>query len=145
MHPDGGSGHDSHVAVNDLDWATTPARAESLPGLRRVVADWARHTSLDATQVDDLVLSLDEAAANVVEHAYSRRRGGVLAVLARSLDGPARVEVTVTDHGRWQPAPNDSGSRGWGIGLIRRLADDVEIRSSDFGTIVRMTWTVPAC
>jgi anti-sigma regulatory factor (Ser/Thr protein kinase) len=77
-----------------------------------------------------------------VEHAY-RRAGGVLAVLARRLDDPARVEVTVTDHGRWQPPPEDSGNRGRGLALIRRLADDVDIRPGDHGTIVRMRWTVP--
>jgi serine/threonine-protein kinase RsbW len=142
MYPDGGpEGNDEPEVVSDLQCRLIPARAESLPGLRRVVAAWARRSGLAAARVDDLVLAVDEAAANVVEHAYPHP-GGVLTVLARHRDDPTQVEVTVTDHGRWRPPPRDPGNRGRGLDLIRRLADDVEIRPSDHGTSVHMTWSL---
>jgi anti-sigma regulatory factor (Ser/Thr protein kinase) len=142
MRPEGGPQNDDPpVTVADLDLPSIPAGADSLSGLRRIVRNWVRHTGLTEQQVDDLVLGVDEAAANVVEHAYPRT-GGVLAIRARRLDDPARVEVIVADHGRWQP-PGDPGNRGRGIDLIRRLADYAEIEPGDHGTVVRMTWTVP--
>src|SRR3712207_7713733 len=49
------------------------------------------------------------------------------------------VEVVVRDHGRWRPPPADSGSRGRGLALIRKLADGVEVEHpSDGGTAVRL-------
>jgi hypothetical protein len=39
----------------DLDWPSIPASAESLPSLRRAIAGWARHTSLDAA--DDVEIN----------------------------------------------------------------------------------------
>lgn len=143
MHPDGGpQDNDELEVVRDLYCPSIPARAESLPGLRRLVAAWARRAGVAAAQVDDLVLAVDEAASNVVEHAYPQP-GGVLTVLAQHRDDPARAEVTVTDHGHWQPPPRDPGSRGRGLDLIRRLADEVEILRTGHGTIVHMTWALP--
>ena len=128
----------------DLYCPSIPARAQSLPGLRRMVARWGRRAGLDEAQVDDLVLAVDETATNAVEHAY-RHPGGEMAVFAQRRDDPARVEVTVTDHGHWQPPPRDPGNRGGGLDLIRKLADHHEIQPSDDGTVVRMTWAVTTC
>ena len=137
-------GHDdSGRARPDLRIAAVPATATCLPRLRQVLAEWAARTPLLPDQVHALHLAGYEALANVVEHAYHRDRTGIMHVDAVHDPGFGTVTVTVTDHGRWQPVAVDPRStRGFGIPLIRALADRVEIIARPGGTTVRMTWTL---
>src|SRR5690348_1173127 len=64
-------------AVEDFRVRVLALAAELRP-LRHALTDWARRTPLRPEQVDSLQLASDEAAANVVEHAYSAGRSGVL-------------------------------------------------------------------
>jgi anti-sigma regulatory factor (Ser/Thr protein kinase) len=59
--------------------------------------------------------------------------------------GDGAVDVVVRDEGRWRPPPADSGSRGRGLALIRRLATDVEVEhpGPDGGTAVRFRVVPP--
>lgn len=132
---------DASIPVADLHYPALPARPRSLAGLRHVLRRWASGTGLNDSQIKDLVLSVDEAATNVVEHAYLHRHGA-LALQAIRRSNPARVEATITDHGRWRDAARQAHGRGFA--LIEKLTDRSDVRSGDHGTTVVMAWLVPA-
>jgi anti-sigma regulatory factor (Ser/Thr protein kinase) len=51
------------------------------------------------------------------------------------------VAVTVTDHGRWRPVPEDPGHRGRGLALIRELSRRMQVSMSGQGT--RVCFEIP--
>lgn len=116
-----------------------PAVAGRLPGLRRRLTDWARQVGLCPERIDALRLACDEALANVVRHAYRGSRG-VLDLYAAYQPERDKVTVTVVDHGRWRPMLVLRHSRGFGLMLMRRLADKVDVTTGPNGTTVRLSW-----
>ncbi|WP_410675512.1 ATP-binding protein [Amycolatopsis sp. cmx-4-68] len=125
-------------AVEDLHCRSVAATPQRLDGLRRQVGEWAGRTGLAVSRVQDLVLAVYEALANVAAHAY-HAQPGPLDLHARHHDG--RVTVTVTDHGQWTPAPVPGLLHGRGLPLIHTLADEATFTTSPAGTTVEMTWT----
>lgn len=114
-----------------------PAEAAALGHIRRELVDWIGPLGLTREEVDDVVLAVDEAAANVVEHAYSP-------------DDPGSVELTlwteadalcieITDHGTWNPTETP----GRGIGLMQRMVGAVLIHVDDRGSKVLLRHPLP--
>jgi serine/threonine-protein kinase RsbW len=119
-----------------------PVRARAVFGsdlaeLRRMSAwfrGFAATESLPEDQALDLELCVNELAENVVRYAYPPGASGEIRLeLAKR---GADVTVVVEDDGRPfdplgvapRPAPRDLASLpvgGWGIALVRSLADDV--------------------
>jgi anti-sigma regulatory factor (Ser/Thr protein kinase) len=105
---------------------------------RRWLAGWP------SEEVDDLVLALNEAVANVVDHAYLEaepdryRKVEVLAEQVRSPDGERRVRTEVTDSGCWRPIPANPGHRGRGLLMMRACTDSLDVQSTPAGTRVSM-------
>lgn len=116
-----------------------PAVAGRLPGLRRHLTDWARQVGLGPERIDALRLASDEALANVVQHAYRGGRG-VLHLYASYQPERDKVTVTVVDHGRWRPMLVLCQRRGFGLMLMRRLADKADVITGPNGTTVRLSW-----
>jgi len=111
-------------------------------------SELAAEASMDADRVDELRLAVQEAFINASEH--SGASDGRVYVNLALLGGerPELVQVTVRDTGAGFPEPvlrgtmgNEEGrprKRGWGLTLIRRLVDEVEIESGTHGTVVVM-------
>ncbi len=106
---------------------------------RRRVRDYLT-LSCRATCIDDVVQCVHEACANAVRHSGSRADIDVfLGFRGRDL------QVTVRDHGHGfdtsrfdrRALPDLSSERGWGLFLMSRLADELELRS-DGGLVVRL-------
>ncbi|GLZ39348.1 ATP-binding protein [Actinokineospora sp. NBRC 105648] len=115
-----------------------PAVAAELAALREAVEQWAATACLPDDLLGDLQLTLGEAAANAVEHAYAG--GGDFDVeIARTGDGG--VDVRVRDRGRWRPEPEDNTHRGRGVDIIRALSHSVDYLQSDAGTTVHFHLT----
>lgn len=108
-----------------------------LSGVRREVAEWAGLLELPEELVEDLVLATHEALANVADHAYPDGTGEAWVDLECVGDV---IEVVVRDRGRWRAPPTDTGWRGRGLMIIRRLAGDVRVQHDGGGTTVRMRW-----
>jgi anti-sigma regulatory factor (Ser/Thr protein kinase) len=127
--------------VADLRCEDVPATSEQLPPLRHALAEWATAIGLANEQVDAVTLAADEAMSNVVSHAYPEGPGTLdLSAVHQAARGG--VHVTVRDHGRWRPVPEDPGPlHGRGLLLIRALAHDVTIERGADGTTVRMNWS----
>jgi serine/threonine-protein kinase RsbW len=130
--------------VGHLDYVDVLARADQLPALRHALIDWAQRLGLPAEQVEAITLASYEALANSVEHAYPED-AGTLDLRARYLPHSRRVEISVTDHGHWQPPPANPGPlSGRGLPLMQQLADTARIEPDPQGTSVHLHWTTNA-
>jgi serine/threonine-protein kinase RsbW len=114
----------------------------TLPSLRRHLVSWLRRRAGDdaGREADDVVLACWEAMANVLGHAY-RGRPGLIDVRAR-IDEDVLI-VTVADQGRWESVV-ERADGGRGLRLIQALVDGLDLRSTDDGTVMTLTWPFPA-
>jgi len=110
----------------------------AVPALRQLARAWADTAELDPVTAEALVLAVDEAVTNAVEHGHRDRPGLVRLVLTRADSG--ETTAVVADAGTWRPIPEDPGFRGRGLALIDRLADDSHVSHGPHGTTVHMTW-----
>jgi len=116
--------------------ARTPAR------VRRALATWLLDRDVDEDHRDNLVLAVNEAVTNVVDHAYRDTGASVeLEVdveLDDTRDGERWVTVVVTDHGVWRAARARNGFRGRGLQMIDACTDWQSIECLPTGTVVTM-------
>jgi anti-sigma regulatory factor (Ser/Thr protein kinase) len=112
-----------------------PADANQLANLRQVQREWAASMGLEEETQEVLLLAVQEAATNAVEHAYwSSVTPGIVEV-SFWLD-PDAVNVRVVDSGAWRPPTTDSPFRGFGLTMMRSLVDFVSIDPGPDGTTV---------
>ncbi len=110
-----------------------PATVASVGEARRAVRRFASELEVD---VDGMVLAVSEAVANVVTHAYEEGARGVVELSATA--SPYEVAVVVRDHGRGLRGDRVSPGAGYGIEIIRRLAQHVALDDSDGGVALTM-------
>ncbi|MBL8101795.1 MAG: ATP-binding protein [Anaerolineales bacterium] len=119
--------------------STFPARFEFLDEIRNLVAEVAREGGFTEKEVYSLQLAADEAASNIIEHAYAGVSNASLDVTCE-LDGNELI-ITMRDRGKpFDPSkvkqPNlkaDLSERqigGLGIYLMRKLMDDVRYEAN---------------
>jgi anti-sigma regulatory factor (Ser/Thr protein kinase) len=115
--------------------AVSSTTASGLAQIRRFVAKYANHAGLD--RVDDLVLAVDELAANSIRHG-----GGTGSVSLWTESG--YVVSQVADHGYLgdplagrTPAPVDQYG-GRGLLMVNHLADLVRTHTTPDGTAIRV-------
>lgn len=119
-------------------WPADPAQ---LVRIRRELARWLEPLALSDTEVADVVLAVDEAAANAVRHAYGPEESGSVELTLWTEPGTLCIEVV--DHGRWQPPDEHPVEGGRGIGLMSCMAESVLIRYDDRGSRVLLRHRVP--
>lgn len=116
--------------------------------IRECVADVARDGGFQEKIIYSLQLAADEAASNIIEHAYEGVSDGALYVNC-DMNGDIIV-ITLRDTGKsFNPAkvkePDlkaDLSERqigGLGVYLMRKLMDSVDYESSQSGNILTMT------
>ncbi|MGB3437167.1 MAG: ATP-binding protein [Actinophytocola sp.] len=115
------------------DWVSpSVARAE--------VRTWLRTNGWTTPLVDDLVLAINEAVSNSIEHGYgigADDPAGTGTVELRGEITDHHITFTVRDRGVWRPPVDDPKStRGQGIRLMRACVDKVTVDYSDEGTTV---------
>ncbi|MBI5575120.1 MAG: ATP-binding protein [Deltaproteobacteria bacterium] len=114
-----------------------PMKADTEVVAARVAEEVAAYASLDADSVDRIKMALIEACINAFEHSGAESGK----VRLRYVLSPTKIELFVQDEGKgFRGGRTDESrrNRGWGLKLIRELVDDVEIRTGDGGTVVRM-------
>lgn len=125
------------------------AKFEFLDEIREFVGNIARAGGFGAKDVYNIQLAADEAASNIIEHAYEDVSDGVLE-LSCGVSGNV-ITIVLVDHGEsFDPAtiplPDlkaDLSERkigGLGIFLMRKLMDEVRYESKpNKGNILTMT------
>jgi anti-sigma regulatory factor (Ser/Thr protein kinase) len=110
-----------------------PATLDSVATARRAVREFAEPLEVD---VDGMVLAVSEAVANVVSHAYLEGAYGVVDL--RAAASPFEVTVTVRDQGRGLAEARESEGAGYGLLIIRRVAQHVELADTKDGVSLTM-------
>jgi len=127
---------------------TYEARFEFLDEIRDMVAETAREAGFSDKAIYSLQLAADEAATNIIEHAYAGVKNATFSVMCE-MQGDTIV-IVMKDNGK----PFDSGAvkepnlktdlserqiGGLGIYLMRKLMDSVHYESSKSGNVLTMT------
>ncbi len=126
---------------------TFPAKFEYLDEIREFVGRKARSSGFSDKDVYSIQLAADEAASNVIEHAYAGISHGKIEVTCNFKDN--LLTITLRDHGkqfdpsRVKPpdlkAPlSDRKIGGLGIYLMRHLMDDIRYQSGRSGNLLIM-------
>lgn len=121
---------------------TLPAAASSLAISRGRMREWLAEAGLDPELCADVLLAVGEATANATEHAVVGADRQVHLTVSAALTGN-RLQLTVSDDGRWKPATTPRGHRGHGIHLINALVDTVALTTAPDGTTVEMLKELP--
>lgn len=111
-----------------------PAEPGSLRSARDRLRAWLEGLGVRERVVADVVLAVNEACANAIEHPVERRKPWI-DLLARH--GQGRIEVEIADSGRWREGRPGAG-RGRGLLLMRSFVDDVTVETASGGTTVRL-------
>jgi serine phosphatase RsbU (regulator of sigma subunit)/anti-sigma regulatory factor (Ser/Thr protein kinase) len=110
-----------------------PANPSVLGRTRHMLRRWLRARGADPTTMDEVVIAVNEACANAIEHAYPPSPA-TFELLVDEADG--EVRITVRDSGRWRPTRDTGG--GHGLTIIGRAMDDVSVTGTESGTEVQM-------
>jgi anti-sigma regulatory factor (Ser/Thr protein kinase) len=110
-----------------------PATLRSVGAARRAVRRFATGLEVD---IDGIALAVSEAVGNAVAHAYDAEVGGSIELSATT--SPSELIVTVRDHGRGLAAGNGNPGAGYGLTIIRRVAQHVELADTPDGVELTM-------
>ena len=125
-----------------------PGRFESLAGIRKFVSAAAEEAGFDDKEIYAVELAVDEACANIIEHAYGGEGNGEIICICNDINNG--LEIILKDDGKqFDPAgvkPPDFSieleklqPRGAGLFLIHNMMDDVDFKfSKDLGNELRM-------
>lgn len=112
-----------------------------LPRVRRFLHEFC-HTytgdGFDEDHMAQLELAVNEATANIIEHAYHGEEGHSIQVVAQADDAQVAIELVHTGEAFTPdsvPPPSFDGSRsnGFGVYLIANCMDDVQYLQNEQG------------
>ncbi len=124
-----------------------PGDGSYLAHIREFIVDLARRIGFPEEEIARIEMSVDEACANVVEHAYSegkqwrwQHRDPEIRLSIQAAEDQLVIEIN--DHGQhfdlaaYQPTDiqaraHDMQTGGYGIAIIRQFMDEVSYSSSD--------------
>lgn len=111
-----------------------PAEPEALAPLRGRLRSWLESHGAAEDEVFDIVVAVNEACSNAVEHPIGRSGSDV--GFEAELIG-REVSIDIRDLGPWRPA-GPHNDRGRGLEFMRALMENVDIARSPDGTHVRL-------
>ena len=126
---------------------TFPATFDVLDEIRSFVGNQAREAGFNSKDIYSIQLAADEAASNVIEHAYEDQPDGNFEISCEfRID---RLVITLLDHGKaFDPSqveePDlkadlmDRKIGGLGIYLMHKLMDDVRYESTQKGNLLTL-------
>ncbi|MBV7703311.1 MULTISPECIES: ATP-binding protein [Nocardia] len=109
------------------------ARSEELQRVRALLRAWLAGTSLGPDRAYDLLLAVNEACSNSVEHGH--RGDGRTVVLHAS--AAHSIRIAVSDSGTWRaPRADEEIDRGRGLPMMNALMPGTRVVSGADGTTV---------
>ncbi len=134
------AGYDDDVAMVIYRHQQAPLRIESdatadkLAVIRRRLTGWLHAADVPDELAADIVLVVNEACTNSVEHAYRGQDAGSMVLEVEAVE--SELHVRVGDCGSWQKPDADRGNGGRGMILIKALSDSVALNRTPDGTTV---------
>src|SRR4051812_33322255 len=116
---------------------THSADPEELGEARALLREWLTAIGASAIEIGEIQLAANEAAMNVIEHAYEEGSGTF--TIEGHLDDQT-VVLIVRDTGRWSEVR--ARGRGRGLKLMEAMMDSVQLSFSSEGTIVVLRRTL---
>lgn len=123
-----------------------PRDSSTLSVIRHIAASALNELGVETETIDDVILALTEAAANVVKHSGAEDKYEVDVVIE---DHVCRIRVTDAGHG-FDTAALDmamagpSDEQGRGLALMAALVDSVRFESRpEAGTVVHLVKELP--
>lgn len=141
------TGYDDDVAMVIYRHQQAPLRIESdatadeLAVIRHRIAGWLRGAGVPDTYAGDVVLAVNEACTNSVEHAYRGHDVGTMLIEVEVVGG--EVHVRVADSGSWKTPAADPGSGGRGLLLISAISDSLVLDKTPPGTTLDIRFRLP--
>lgn len=127
------------------------AEPRSAARSRRATTDWLASVCWFAMCCDvgqDIVLAVNEAVSNGIEHAYPDEQGVVTVHGWVREAGPGapgagpcgdlEVCIEVSDRGHWRTPPEDPGARGRGLMMVEAMVDRIAVDKGSGGTVVTL-------
>jgi anti-anti-sigma factor len=117
------------------------AGPSGLGAVRVEIRAWLRDVGFAGRELDEFVIAIGEACANVIEHSGARAAVGQSAGWVECSADSTQVRVVVLDRGRWRPPDPDTdttSNRGRGRSIMAALADRMSIRTGSDGTVVEL-------
>jgi anti-sigma regulatory factor (Ser/Thr protein kinase) len=113
-----------------------------LAAVRAVVHRYARQAGLPESRAIDLVLAVSEIAANTVRHAKSP---GSLKIWynAEEIICQIQDDGIISDPLAGQRTPSLDAMGGHGLWIVYQVCDEVELRSDQTGTTIRLHMELP--
>ena len=122
---------------NELsDEIVIPGDPNQLVAVRHFLTRMARISRVPENVIDDIVIAVDEACSNILDHNYPHQSRLSMKLHVRAIITNTTFTIVITDQGQYfnptkhkQPDPShhlkNMKSRGMGIFIISRLMDEM--------------------
>jgi serine phosphatase RsbU (regulator of sigma subunit)/putative methionine-R-sulfoxide reductase with GAF domain/anti-sigma regulatory factor (Ser/Thr protein kinase) len=117
-----------------------PADAETLAAMRPLLRRWLARWGAGDDEIYDIIVAVQEASANAVEHAYAP---GSAVFEVEATHDRGLITFVIRDRGQWR-APRGT-HRGRGLAMMRALMETVDVTHDDAGTVVILRRTLERC
>lgn len=141
------AGFDDDVAVVVYRRPPAPLRIETsatpdrLAPIRTELTTWLVALGAGDELTTDIVLAVNEACTNSVEHGYRGRQPGLM-IIDAEVRGD-EITVRVIDFGTWKtPDAAPRTTRGRGLPMMRAVSDRVDFGGTTSGTTVEMMFSL---
>lgn len=114
------------------------ATPDQLSDIRGQLSRWLTATGIPDVLAADIVLVVNEACTNSIEHGYRRTDAGKMLVHAEAKG--RGICIRVTDFGSWKLPDANPRVRGRGVPLMRAVSGDVTLDGTSTGTVVTMNF-----
>ncbi|MHB9037294.1 MAG: ATP-binding protein [Armatimonadota bacterium] len=108
-----------------------------LPRIRKIVACMADSVGMDQQETDEAKLALTEACVNAIRHGSPQGNQDSVIITLRASE--STITADVTDCGGPAELTDDGVEEGFGVRLMRKLADKVQFIKHKTGLTVRLT------
>ena len=119
----------------EIDVLATP---DQLSDIRGQLTRWLRATGIPDDLGGDVVLVVNEACTNSIEHGYRSGPPGRMLVCAEAKG--RGITIHITDFGSWKLPDANPRVRGRGVPLMRAVSGDVTLDGTSTGTSVTMNF-----
>jgi anti-sigma regulatory factor (Ser/Thr protein kinase) len=126
--------------LGDRHTTRWPADAETLAAMRPLLRRWLARWGAGDDEIYDIIVAVQEASANAVEHAYAP---GSAVFEVEATHDRGLITFVIRDRGQWR-APRGT-HRGRGLAMMRALMETVDVTHDDAGTVVILRRTLERC